>query len=128
MKKIILASVSSIALLGLAACSDDEVTTTEIEPAAPVVETAPEVTVAPEPAPVTNEIAEDAADDEVEVDVTVVPDDGEIADDDTVTQSIESDDTADETIVVPADETQAVPAETIDIDEVEPADDVPAVQ
>lgn len=53
MKKLILASVSGIALLGLAACSDTDGTTTQAVPPeqdAPMVQ--PEPAPAPEPAPV----------------------------------------------------------------------------
>lgn len=50
MKKLILASVSGIALMGLAACSDTDGTTTQAVPDAPMAQ--PEAPAAPaEPAP-----------------------------------------------------------------------------
>jgi PBP1b-binding outer membrane lipoprotein LpoB len=92
MKKIIIASVSSLALLGLAACSDTDTTTTQsVEPE--VQETAPVTT----PGADTN--------------VIVVPETDE---------------------ATPADGTEgttgAAPDSTLGTDDVEPADDVPAVQ
>jgi PBP1b-binding outer membrane lipoprotein LpoB len=98
MKKIILATVSSLALLGLAACSDTDTTTTQsIDPAAEDTAT---------PAPNTN--------------VTVVPEADENAPaDPTTTQSIEPD--TDTT-----NPTSAAPEGTAD--EIDPADDVPTVQ
>ncbi|MDN2580577.1 hypothetical protein [Aquibium sp. ELW1220] len=105
MKKIILASVSSLALLGLAACSDTDTTTTQsVEPE--VQETAPTVT----PGTDTNVIVVPETDD-------TTPADG------TTTQSITPDGTMDDTGT-----TGAAPGGTIGTDDVEPADDVPAVQ
>ncbi len=116
MKKIILASVSSIALLGLVACGDTDNTTTQsIEPE--VQETAP--TAVPDN----------------DTDVTVVPEAGtdEAAPtDDTTTQSIEGDEESGVTIVQPeggsTDEAPMAAPQGSATDEVEPADDVPAVQ
>lgn len=52
MKKLILASVSGIALMGLAACSDTDNTTTQAVPDAPMAQPeAPTVPVQPAPAP-----------------------------------------------------------------------------
>lgn len=115
MKKIILASASSIALLGLAACSDTDTTTTQsIEPE--VQETAP--TVVPQGSP------------------TLPTDEAAPATDNTTTQSIQSDDDMDtETEVrrpleaegqngsIVIDGVEPAPA-----DDVTPADDVPVVQ
>lgn len=50
MKKLVLASASAIALLGLAACSDTDQTTTQSTPA-PVEDPAGPVTPAPDAAP-----------------------------------------------------------------------------
>ncbi|WP_201744744.1 hypothetical protein [Neoaquamicrobium microcysteis] len=53
MKKLILASASAIALMGLAACSDTDGTTTQAVPEQEAPMAAPEpATPAPEPAPV----------------------------------------------------------------------------
>lgn len=49
MKKLILASVSGIALMGLAACSDTDGTTTQSVPDAPATTSQPDA--APAPAP-----------------------------------------------------------------------------
>jgi outer membrane lipoprotein SlyB len=106
MKKIILASVSSLALLGLAACSDTDTTTTQsVEPE--VQETAPTVT----PGTDTNVIVVPETDD-------TTPADG------TTTQSI----TPENDTLDGDDATGAAPGGTIGTDDVEPADDVPAVQ
>ncbi|WP_187973411.1 hypothetical protein [Aquibium microcysteis] len=106
MKKIIIASVSSLALLGLAACSDTDTTTTQsVEPE--VQETAPVTT----PGTDTN--------------VIVVPETDEATPaDGTTTQSI-----APESDTMGTDGTTgAAPDSTVGTDDVEPADDVPAVQ
>lgn len=107
MKKIILASVSSLALLGLAACSDTDTTTTqstqpEVQDTAPtgVPATDPNLTVAP------------SADDSV-------PTDG------TTTQSIAPET---DTMGTTGGATGVAPDSTLGTDDVEPADDVPAVQ
>lgn len=103
MKKIIIASVSSLALLGLAACSDTDTTTTQsVEPE--VQETAPVTT----PGADTN--------------VIVVPETDEATPaDGTTTQSITPENDTMGT-------TGAAPDSTLGTDDVEPADDVPAVQ
>jgi maltose-binding protein MalE len=116
MKKIILASVSSIALLGLVACGDTDNTTTQsIEPE--VQETAP--TVVPDN----------------ETNVTVVPEADTAIEptDDTTTQSIETEEEPGVTIVQPEGGAtgaapMAAPDGSADVEEIEPADDVPAVQ
>lgn len=106
MKKIILASVSSLALLGLAACGDSDTTTTQsIEPE--VQDTAPTA--------VPNE----------DTDVIVVPEaDEDASTDGTTTQSItpEADSMDDATGT-----TGATPDGTLGTDDNEPAD-VPAAQ
>lgn len=113
MKKIIIASVSSLALLGLAACSDTDTTTTQsVQPE--VQETAPTVA----PGTDTNVIVTPETDD-------TLPADG------TATQSI-TPDTAPmdgSTGAAPMDGTTgAAPDGALGTDDVEPADDVPAVQ
>ncbi len=104
MKKIILATVSSIALLGLAACSDTDTTTTQS--VQPDVETT-DPTMAP-------------GDDTNVIIVPETTDDG-VAADRTTTQSISPD-------AGPSDSIDASPDGTLGTDDVEPADDVPAVQ
>jgi len=102
MKKIILATVSSLALLGLAACSDTDTTTTQsIDPAA-------EDSAAPAtPAPDTN--------------VTVVPEADDTAPaDPTTTQSIEPESGSTDTTGAAPDEGTA--------DDVERTEQVPTVQ
>jgi hypothetical protein len=103
MKKIILASVSSIALLGLAACSDTDTTTTQ--------SVQPEIqTTDPTMAPGTD------------TNVIVVPETNDgVPADQTTTQSISPDAT-------PSTPMDATPGSTLGTDDVEPADDVPAVQ
>ena len=93
MKKIILASVSSIALLGLAACSDTDTTTTES------IQTE---TVAPEADDTTTQSIQGESD----ADVIIVPDDDaaatDVPTDDTTTQSIDPDANAEEGEQAPA--------------------------
>ena len=62
MKKLILASVSGIALMGLAACSDTDDTTTQALPddQAPITEPAPEAAPTDPAAPAPMEPAEPA--------------------------------------------------------------------
>ena len=107
MKKIILASVSSLALLGLAACSDSDTTTTQsIQPE--VQDTAP--TVAPDE----------------DTNVIVVPDtDEDASTDNTTTQSIAPEaDSMDDTDGA----TGVAPDGTLGADDYEPSDGVRSVE